>query len=75
MNDDLEKNIKDSLENNDYAIEQIATSYITETYPPLEKALAEAVSKSGKTDHDHFIKLLAIWLKLQENEIQEIGQA
>jgi hypothetical protein len=37
--------------------------------------LAEAVSKSGKTDHDHFIKLLAIWLKLQENEIQEIGQA
>lgn len=73
--DDLKKKIEDSIENNDYAIEQIATSYITETYPPLEKALAQAVSKSGKTDHDHFIKLLAIWLKLQENEIQEIGSA
>lgn len=57
--------------NNDPYLARIAAAYIDEN-GPVEKALAQVISdqRSEKSD---IVRLFAVWLKLQEEEVRSMG--
>jgi hypothetical protein len=51
---------------------RIAAAYMDEN-GPIEKALAQVISSNSKEKND-VVRLFAVWLKLQEEEIRSMGQ-